>query len=385
MLHLKKLLLLKDRLHILFLNSWYPSRVLPTNGDFIQRHAKAVSLKHKVSVLHIITDKNLEKDIEIVFEKQNELESYIAYIKPVKNSLKKGLLFFKAYKKILKKIGNFDLVHLNTLYPFGVFALHLKWFYKKPFIISEHWTGYHLPQSKEISFYQKSISKIITKSSSFICPVSNNLGDAMQKLRFKGNYQRVPNVVNTEIFVPKEVNRGEFTILHISSMVDEHKNISGIVRVISKLQKHIPKFKIKFIGAPATNMQLLAKKLAINPEFFEFIDQIPQPDIVGHLQQAHGLLLFSNYENLPCVILEAFSCGIPVISTDIGGIKEYFPTEFGFLIERKNENELLEKILDLYNKPVVNTEKMHNYAVTNFSQDTIAESFSNLYYQALKN
>ena len=61
---------MNSELHVLFLCGWYPSRVSPTNGDFIERHAEAVSQKHKVSILHIITDINLAQDIEINSEKK---------------------------------------------------------------------------------------------------------------------------------------------------------------------------------------------------------------------------------------------------------------------------------------------------------------------------
>ena len=49
---------MRNKLNVLFICGWYPSRVLTNNGDFIQRHAEAVSLKQNVSVLHIITDEN---------------------------------------------------------------------------------------------------------------------------------------------------------------------------------------------------------------------------------------------------------------------------------------------------------------------------------------
>jgi len=57
---------LTKKLHILFLCSWFPSRVLPTNGDFILRHAEAVATKHKVTAIHVITDEKLKSNIEVV-------------------------------------------------------------------------------------------------------------------------------------------------------------------------------------------------------------------------------------------------------------------------------------------------------------------------------
>jgi hypothetical protein len=60
---------LKKKLHILFLCGWYPSSVLPQNGDFIMRHAQSVQLKHNVSILHIITKTDISKtEIEVIKE-----------------------------------------------------------------------------------------------------------------------------------------------------------------------------------------------------------------------------------------------------------------------------------------------------------------------------
>jgi glycosyltransferase involved in cell wall biosynthesis len=122
----------------------------------------------------------------------------------------------------------------------------------------------------------------------------------------------------------------------------------------------------------------LAKTLEIEHKI-TFIEHIPHNEVVKHLQKADVLVLFSNYENLPCVILESFSCGTPVISTNVGGISEFFPKEFGFLITPKDENQLLEQLKKLYNKPILKKEEMHDYAVINFDKKNIAITFSNLY------
>ena len=374
-----------EKLHILFLCGWYPSRVLPINGDFIQRHAEAVSLKHQVTVLHIVSDNNTSSNIEIIETKTGEVKELIAYIKPTKNPLLKIYLFFKAYKSLLKKIDYFDLVHLNSLYPFGVFALHLKWFNKISYIISEHWSGYHLPQSNDICLSEKVISKLITSNSTYVCPVSLDLGNSMRNFGLKGNYKRVPNVVDTNLFVPLEKVSNTFTLVHISSMVEVYKNISGILRVIAKLQDHISKFKIKFIGESSQKLIPRAKELGINSDCIEFVEQIPHHKVIQELQEADCILLFSNYENLPCVILEAFATGTHVISTDAGGIKEFFPDDFGLLIEKGNEESLLKSILKVYNNEIIFSPKdeMHKYADANFSKEKICQSFSELYHDSL--
>ena len=373
---------MQKKLHILFLCGWYPSKVLPNNGDFIQRHAEAVSLKHRVSVLHIISDKNCDQKIKIVTQQINNVETHIAYLKPTKNKIVKVYKFWKAYKLLIKKIDPIDLVHLNEIYPFGIFALHLKAKKKIPYVISEHWSGYKTSMIYKINIIQKTITKKITKESTFILPISKDLGKSMKKQGFKGNYEHVPNVVDTYKFIPTNNKEEVFTIVHISNMIDEYKNISGIIRVVKKLESKIDLFKIKLIGAKPKNLILKIEKEGLSSKV-EFIDYLPQEEMIVHLQKAHLLLMFSNQENLPCTILEAFSCGIPVISTNVGGIPEYFPKEFGFLVNPNDEEVLLEKILHLYRNPIDLKEKMHQYAVNNFSRHKISELFSSIYYKSI--
>jgi glycosyltransferase involved in cell wall biosynthesis len=375
---------LKSKLHVLFLCGWYPSRISPTNGDFIQRHAEAVSLHHKVTVIHIITDKSLPTNIEIISKQENHITNHIAYLKSTNNPIKKIALFSKAFLAILKKTDSFNIVHLNEIYPFGIFSLYLKWFQNKRFIISEHFTGYHQPQAKELTIGQKFISKIITKNAAFICPVSNNLRDAMHALHLKGNYFRVPNVVNTNLFFPSENNNQTFTITHISNMLNKHKNVEGFLRVVKKLESKIANFKVQLIGENSIQYKTFVEKIKIDIDKIEFIDHMPHKKIASYLQSSNLFVLFSNYENLPCVILESFACGVPVIATNVGGISEFFPKEFGFLVPPKDESALLHKILTMHRGFYTNKKDMYNYVEENFSEDKIASDFEKLYLNSLK-
>ncbi len=373
-----------SKLHILFLCGWYPSRVLPSNGNFVQRHAESVAKKHLVSALHIITDEHATNNIEIVSKRIRQVETHIAYVRKTRNPFLKFYLFYKSFFLLLKKINSFDIVHLNEIYPFGIFSLYLKWFRKKKFIISEHWTDYKFPLSQKISVIQKLISKIIVKNSAFICPVSKDLEQSMKIFGFKGNYQVVPNVVDTNVFTPNNTPIKKFTIVHISNMVDDHKNISGILNTLAKAQKEMESYEAIFIGTNSDKYRVLADELKLNS--VSFLDFLPHHELITYLQRASVFILFSNYENLPCVILESFSCGTPVISTDVGGISEFFPENFGKLIPLKSEDDLKSTLLDFYHKKydIASKNKMHTYTVENFSPEYICKQFEKLYSLTLK-
>ena len=224
---------------------------MPYNGDFIQRHAEAVALKNKVTSIHVITDDNINNNLEIEKNQINGVTTIIGYVRPTQNKILKGYLFYKAYKQIFKLIEPYQFVHVNRIYPIGLIAVYLKTLKKKPFIVSEHWTGY---LTHKIRGVEKFLSKSIAKNASYICPVSDHLGSMMQKNGLKGNYITIPNVVNTDLFKPLKTKNKTFTLLHISHMGDQHKNISGQLRVMAKLKEEISNFNFYLIGPASPHL-----------------------------------------------------------------------------------------------------------------------------------
>jgi len=376
---------LAKKLHILFLCSWFPSRVNPLSGDFVQRHAEAVATKHKVTIIHAITDENLQSNIEVEITTVNNIKVVIGYIRKFKNPISKYFYFIKIYIKCFEEIDPFNLVHLNVTYPKGIVALYLKWFKKIPFIITEHWTGYQYPRNESIRFIRKKITQLITKYACFVCPVSNQLENSMTKFGLKGNYQQVSNVVAPTFFtqnINKTVN--PFTITHISHMGNHHKNVIGIIEVIAKLQSVNQNIHFNLIGDRSKQYLPLINDL--NIKNFSIKDQIQNSEISNYLSKSSVFVLFSNYENQPCVILESFACGVPVISTNVGGISEFFPENFGYLIRPNDKASLEKKILKIYNSElIIDKISMRNYANQNFSFESVCTSYTKLYNICLQN
>ena len=367
---------MKNKKHILFITSWYPSRVLPSNGDFIQRHAEAVALLHKVTVIHVVTDPNLNKT-EIKDEMINGVRTLVAFIKP---SLVKVFSFINAYKTLLKKAGSFDFIHINKLFPVGIIGVYYKLFEKKQYIISEHHHIYHNPYNKHIGFIEKILSRVITNQAKYVCPVSDDLGAAMQNFGLLGKYKKVPNVIFTDIFTAKKnQEKDKFSLLHVSSM-DAVKNVKGILETIAELQKHIPSFLFYLIGNDSTKYKKLAHELGILDSNIVFIEEITQQELAAYYKKATVLLLFSQIETFSCVVYEAFSSGTSVISTEVGGIPEYFLKDYGSLIARNDTKQLLDAILVQYNKKKQNNpDEMHQLIVDQFSPLSIAKQFTELY------
>jgi glycosyltransferase involved in cell wall biosynthesis len=372
-------------LNVLFLCGWYPSKVSPTNGDFIQRHAEAVSLIHNVTIIHIISDKKSKKNIDIISEVINGIETHIAYIKHFKNPFKKIFYFIKAFNFLIKKVGFVDIVHLNELFPLGIFSLYLKWFKKIPFIISEHFTGFLITSNYKFSVIKKTISKLIVRNANAVCSVSNYLSENMQNLGLKGNYITVPNVVDTVLFNPKKKENKILKLLHVSSLKDDHKNITGMLRVAKLLDIQLDYFEWNFIGNKGNEYQSYLNNLDIKNGKISFTEHLTQEELATNLQEASICISFSNYETFGIVIPEAIACGTPVIATNTGVAIELKKEPFCKVIPIKDENALLQEILNYRNTFAnIDINSMHTYVKQQFSKEVISNKFSFLYNKSLK-
>lgn len=381
------------KLNVLFLNSWYPNKVHPFNGNFIQQHARAVALLCNVACLQVET-REQQEDFEISKEYDEGVLEVIVYVKKTKGLLgffKKVILRKKAYKKgynlIKQELNTIDVTHLNVILTAGLFALYLKRKFKIPFIITEHSTRYLNIRKDGHGFFERKIIKQVTKKASKICPVSGDLKKAMINAGFKGKYEVIPNVVNTDYFKYVEKKQSNFTkILHISSLKAIHKNWEGILNVIKDLSIKRDDFSLTIVSDGYLKpVKEYAKKLDIDSRFLEIIGEKSTPEIAEIMQEFDVFLLFSNFENLPCVISEALVSGMPVISSDVGGINEMITKKSGVLVKAKDETQLLIELERFFeNKHQYNNKDIAKEAEQKYSYQSVANSYVNIYKEILK-
>lgn len=381
------------KLNILFLNSWYPTKNFPYNGNFIQQHARAVALNCNVACLHI--EFRAQKELFEITKTDNKgVFEVIVYMKKVKNNF----FFFKklqrrhfAYKlgmKLIKeKFYRIDITHLNVILPSGLFALYLRKKFKIPFIITEHSTTYLKSNRNNHSYLEKLIIKKVVDKASKICPVSNDLQKAMISSGYNGVYKVVPNVVNTSLFkyIEKEISK-PIKILHISSLKEAHKNGKGMLRVIKKLSLKRHDFTFTIISDGDTlPIKKYAKEINLKSNFFHIEGGKSIEEIAISMQNYDLFLLFSNFENLPCVISESLVSGMPVISSNVGGINEMITNENGVLVTPGNEEQLLSSLINvLDNTSNFNRVQIAKKAKETYSYETVSSQYLKIYKEIIK-
>ncbi len=374
------------KLHVLFLSSWYPTKVNPTNGDFVQRHAEAAALTNNVFLMHVAYNSEQETFLKINIQEKHGFVETVAYFHLSKYlKIFKPFVFIHLYFKLLrnhiKNNGKPDLVHVNIIYPIALIANLFSFFYKIPFVITEHWTAYLEYSDTKISFFKQIMIRLFSKASLVVMPVSEDLAQAMLVYGINREYSVIPNVVDTTLFYPREKkNKNKITILHVSHLRDEHKNISGIIETLSELKKTRKDFELQVVSEDyGENLLNLAKTFGVKDEV-KFLGYKNREQLAEIMGKADFLLLFSNYENLPCVIVEAFASGMPVVSSNVGGISEHLNEKRGILVEPQNVPQLvaaLNKMCDSY--ATYSKEEIAKYAQNNFSYTSVSKHLTNVY------
>ena len=380
--------------YVLWLASWYPNRTDSFNGDFIERHAKAVAAFRPVVVMVIMKDESLKKSSFVIEKDSNgNLTVYRGYYGPSRFPLTEKIYSFFRYLTLQKKIfdqvnkgrGLPALVHVHVVFKAGIFARFLKMIYRIPYIITEHWTGYYKNSPNSIykaDFFSRQFAKWVLKGATLLLPVAQRLGETINEFTHI-QYQVIPNVVNTDLFFYKPAGIQKPRFIHPSTM-SYVKNPEGILRAAIALQREGYDFELLMVGGVKDSLMELAKESGGLNNYLFFKKEIPYTQVATEMQKSTALVLFSRFENLPCVILEALSCGLPVISTDVGGIKEVVNERNGILLESENEEALkncLKKMIDSYS--LFDRSKIARQASATFSCPVIGKQISDTYQQVL--
>jgi glycosyltransferase involved in cell wall biosynthesis len=101
------------------------------------------------------------------------------------------------------------------------------------------------------------------------------------------------------------------------------------------------------------------------------------------LLESQFLILPSHSEGMPNAILEAMACGLPVISTNVGGVKELISEEGGIVVEVNDEIALVKGIQILIDDGNFRASAgaFNRQVAENFSWEEVSSTYSK-YYQS---
>jgi L-malate glycosyltransferase len=165
---------------------------------------------------------------------------------------------------------------------------------------------------------------------------------------------------------------------------EKHYGVDRVLRAFATIQKRIPEARLIIAGdgPERTSLEELARDL--NLQNAEFIGRVGHERIVELYDSTDIFLNGSEIDNQPLSLLEAFACGLPVVTTDAGGIPDMVvPEKTALVVPRGEYEQLAASALRLLVNPVL-AQSIIEEALEEcrkYRWEAVRDQWLNLYYE----
>ncbi len=267
-----------------------------------------------------------------------------------------------SFPTFIKAIKAAQIVHAHG-HPYltTLVAGKLSKVYNKPFVLTQHNTfiEYNNVFDQVELLNDLSVGKLNLNAADKIIAISEATKEYVLRLGAKpSKIQVVYNGVDLKRFRPIAGKREEMRRklgIHLDAVVVltvrrlVYKNgvdtLLDCAHIIAANNSKVV-FLIVGTGPDSDNVKLHAEQLGITATF-RLAGFVSDEDLSSYYNMADLFVLPSKSgEGLPLVALEAMACGLPVIATNVGGISEILPDDYGKLVPPNKPELLAEAVLD---------------------------------------
>ena len=303
----------------------------------------------------------------------------------------KSFLDIKQHKKVIKVINDFKPHIIHGAVFEGVTMTAINGFYKRvPIIILEEtsdpvnrrWKGNLL-----MKLFCSISSKVIGVSPSATNYLENKINVPKKKVVLINNGVVVPKIVSEEDKInlkqKQNILLDDIVIGSVGRMSsDAHKRFSDLIKSVAILVKKNNKIKLIIVGdgPERSNYEKLVKELNIenNVIFAGY-----QNNIGNYYSIIDIFCLTSAFEAFGLVLAEAMLHKLPVVATNVGGMKHIVVAdETGFLVDKFDVNMIAQKLEILCNDKILRIEfgkSGYVRALQNYTEDKYIEKIEKLY------
>ncbi len=267
------------------------------------------------------------------------------------------------YKTVRRAVKKSDVVFSQTIGPIGALAIKAAKKYNKrtvSFIHSIEWelvtkaAGWRLI-TKYLLFATKIFARRMYSRSNLLIVPSENIAEMLSWQKIKTRKKIIHLGIDTRKFIPPQSRAEAKKVLGIDpdTMIIGHhgrlgreKDLMTLLRAYIKLKKTMLNTALLIVG---DGVESIKKKLA---SVSGVILPGSRDNVVPYLQAMDVYCLPSLTETTSLSTLEAMACGVPVIATRVGFVKDYLEHGFnGVFFKERNSYDLARKIMFLLNRP----------------------------------
>jgi len=337
---------------LLIITNLYPSEWEPNRATFNKQQFDAIADNYEISFLIPVAFIDWFKNRKLI--KQSDNKRYFPYFFTPKigRRLYAFFMFFSmlihSFLWVKKKQPNKILA--SWAYPDAVAACKLSRLLKCDFFFKVHGSDI------DIQCQENSRASQVVKMSSYakgVLSVSNALANKMVSLGIeKEKIKVVYNGVNHKTFIQETARPIKNKYVLFIGNLKFDKGVMELLEGFAKYYKSQPNLHLVYAGngAMLSSLKSKVKELNIDKEV-KFLGNISHAQVPQWLQHCELLALPSYHEGVPNVLLEAMACGVPIISTRVGGIPEVVNEKLcGKLVSIKNVEEITNALTYVLNK-----------------------------------
>jgi glycosyltransferase involved in cell wall biosynthesis len=229
----------------------------------------------------------------------------------------------------------------------------------------------------------------LIKRSDMITAVSNSVA---QELEEYGLYSHevvvIGNGVDENLFVPIQIKNKERYILY-TGRLSYRKGLFDFIKCGIMVCAKYTDIKFKLTGKGPLKDKL--KNTVAESGFedrFEFLGHVDKSKLIELYQNATIFILPSHYEGLPTTLLEAMSCGLPIVATAVSGNLDVVESgKNGILVPVKSPDKMAEAISSLLENENLRKElgiAARRTIEDKFTWDSISDKILKCYYSILQ-
>jgi glycosyltransferase involved in cell wall biosynthesis len=131
----------------------------------------------------------------------------------------------------------------------------------------------------------------------------------------------IPNIVNLEVFKPASAPRQSGPHVVVTRNLEAIYGVDVAIRAVALLRREFPQLRMSVAGSGPSRESLegLVRELGLT-EAVRFTGRLEVADIAALYRDADIVLNSSRADNTPNSLLEGAASGVPIVSTDVGGV-----------------------------------------------------------------